>query len=105
ASTWSSGQSISSSTTERRELVRVAAVGDIISLMRRALLLPLVFVVACTSKAKKQADLAVEDVKTLEAIVRQRRIDSLPTALPEAAKKLPPSLADAQKKFPEMRDK
>ena len=59
----------------------------------------------CKSKAQKQSELAAEDVKTIETIVRQRRIDSLPRALPDAAKKLPPALDDAASKFPALRDK
>jgi len=62
-------------------------------------------VVGCKSKAAKQSELAAEDVKTLQGIVQQRRIDSLPRALPDAAKKLPPALDDAATKFPAMRDK
>lgn len=74
--------------------------------MRRlALALPLLLLVACKSKAQQQSELAAEDVKTLQGIVQQRRIDSLPRALPDAAKKLPVTLDDAAKKFPEIRDK
>ena len=82
-------------------------VDAIIVSMRRVLFALAVSVAAlgCKSKAEQQSQLAAEDVKTLQGIVQQRRVDSMPRALPDAAKKLPPALDEAASKFPAMRDK
>ncbi len=59
----------------------------------------------CKSKATTQSEIAAQNVDRLLKLVAERHVDSMPRALPAAAKKLGPPLEKVPAKFVEMRDK